>query len=236
VLDVPLLAALVANGTVPDEAVAQRNLVAAKAKNGLAPKPPKSGLAVKPPSALPKRKPRPVPAAAPPAAAPAAGDVPAVIVPFGAQGFAIQIKPHHNGEIFLSVTAALQNPEFFGWPFGGLTVPKKAGNPAYPQLTPDPIVSVTVYGAALAQLLILPAYALNTVYYSTKSEIRITAAPLVGIVPEYSIMVMRNSETPAIDYDIVIHTPDSPEFADWLAACNQTMPGGGQTPRKFGWF
>lgn len=232
VLDSARLAKLVANGTVPDEAVVQRNFAAAKATKALAPKPPKSGLAIKPPSALPKRQPKP---AAPASVKPGPAAAP-TISPYGAQGLAIQIKPHHNGEIFLSVTAALQNPEFFRWPFNGLTVPKKAGNPAYPQLSPDPIVSVTVYGAGLKQLLILPGYALNTVYYSTKSEIRITAAPLVGLVPDYSVMVMRASETPGVDYDIAIHTPASPEFDDWLAACNQTMPGGGQKPRKFGWF
>jgi len=233
VLTSALLASYIADGTVPDEAIAQRNKEAASAAKGLAPKPPKSGLPVKPPSALPPKK---VPKGAPAVAvvAPAGGG--AAVANYGAQGLAIQIKPHHNGEIFLSVTAALQNPAFFRWPFTGLTVPKKAGNPSYPQLAPDPIVSITVFGAALATLLILPAYRLNTVYYSSRSEIRITASPLVDVVPDYSIMVMRSSATPGIDYDIAIHTPDSPEFPLWLAACNQTMPGGGKTPRKFGWF
>jgi len=231
VLDNVLLTSLTLDGTVPDETIAQQDKAAAQERKGLAPKPPKSGLPIKPPSALPKKQAAAVPISAAGAAAGAAA-----ITPYGAQGLAIQIKPHHNGEIFLSVTAALQNPAFFRWPFSGLTVPKIAGNTAYPQLTPDPIVAVTVYGAGLAPQLILPNYALNTVYYTRKSEIRITAAPLVEIVPDYSIMIMKNSETPGIDYDIAIHRPDSPDFAPWLAACNQTMPGGGQQPRKFGWF
>lgn len=232
VLNNALLASLILDGTVPDETIVQQNKAAAQAKKGLAPKPPKSGLAIKPPSALPRKQAVAAPAGG---AAGAAAGAP-VITPYGAQGLAIQIKPHHNGEIFLSVTAALQNPAFFRWPFSGLTVPKKAGNPAYPQLTPDPIVAITVYGAGLSPQLILPNYALNTVYYAKKSEIRITAAPLVEIVPDYSIMIMRGSSTPGLDYDIAIHRPDSPDFASWLAACNQTMPGGGQQPRKFGWF
>lgn len=234
-LDTALLASLVADGTVLDEAIAQRNRVLGATIGDAAPRPQKSGLPVKPPSALPPKK--------TPKASVVAGPTPPVVVlgavpisTYGAQGLAIQIKPHHNGEIFLSVTAALQNPEFFRWPFNGFTVPKKVGNPAYPQLTPDPVVSITVYGPALAPQLILPAYRLNTVYYSTKSEIRITAAPLVGVVPDYSIMVMRNSEVAGVDYEIAIHRPDSPEFPVWLATCNQTMPGGGQAPRKFGWF
>ena len=152
------------------------------------------------------------------------------------RGFAIQIKPHHNGEIFLSRTAAAQNPGFFGWPFKGRTTPKKPGNPSYPQLVPDPIVDIAVFGQPPAPLLTLSSYALNTVYYETRSEIRITAAPLVGVVPDYSVMVMERSATPRTTYDITIHTPDSPGYPAWVVACNQTMPGGGKTPRKFGWF
>lgn len=152
------------------------------------------------------------------------------------RGFAIQIKPHHNGEIFLSRTAAAQNPGFFGWPFTGRTTPKRASNPSYPQLDPDPIVNIAVFGQAPEPILTLPSYSLNTVYYERKSEIRITASPLVKDVPEYSVMLMERSESRDISYEITIHTPDSPEYAAWVAACNQVMPGGGKTPRKFGWF
>ena len=223
-----LLAQLVSDGVVLDEAAIQRNRVAAMASKAAAPRAPKSGLVVRPPSALPAKK------AISTTTAPAAA-TPALPVSTP-QGLAIQIKPHLNGEIFLSVTAALQNPSFFRWPFTGATVPKKAGKPPYPQLSPDPIVNITVYGAAVAPVLALNSYALNTVYYAAKSEIRVTASPLVGTVPDYSIMIMRTSDVPGIDYEIVVHRPDSPEFAAWLAACNQTMPGGGQAPRKFGWF
>jgi len=140
-----------------------------------------------------------------------------------AQAFAIQVKPHHNGEIFLSVTAALQVPSFFGWPFAGLSVPKKPGNPAYPQRAPDPIVDIEVIGAAGKSVLTLADYAMNTVYYASKSEIRITAMPLVSQVPPYSVMIMRLNPRPGVDYAITIHRPDSPDCAAWLAVCNQTM-------------
>ncbi|HGM9748161.1 TPA: phospholipase D family protein [Proteus mirabilis] len=151
-------------------------------------------------------------------------------------GLIIQIKPHHNGEIFLSKIAVLQNQSFFGWPFTGFTIPKKAGNPAYPQRTPDPVVNIDVYGPATTPALTLSSYRLNTVYYSTKSEIRITASPLVSQVPEYSIMVMMPGNTAGIDYEICIYRPDSPQYTSWLSACNQSMPSGGKKPRKFGWF
>jgi hypothetical protein len=167
---------------------------------------------------------------------------PAVITPLPAgepartDSFAIQVRAHHNGEIFLSVTAALQNPVFFNWPFNGHTTPKKAGNPSYPQISPDPVVDIVVFGAAPAPLLALSGYSLNTVYYETKSEIRITASPLVGVMTDSSIMIMRRSEAAERDYDIVIHCPDSPNYQRWLEACGQQMPGGGKEPRRFGWF
>lgn len=202
----------------------------------------RSGLPVKPPSALPRqlmlkgvsRKIKPSPAVQPTGTQATSSE--ASTIAATAEGFAIQIKPHDNGEIFLSVTAALQNPAFFKWPFTGSTTPKKPSNPSYPQLVPDPRVNINVYGSAPAPLLTLNDYALNTVYYTTKSEIRITASPLVGIVQDYSVMIMYKGDEPGIDYEIVIHRPDSPEYSAWLAACNQSMPGGGKTPRKFGWF
>jgi len=190
-------------------------------------------LKVKPASAIPKAVMAAAPAKAPrttnPSVAKKAGGVPAT-------GFAIQIKPHHNGEIFLSVTAALQNPRFFGWPFEGTSIPKKGGNKGYPQRAPDPVVNITVYGAKQDPLLTLSNYNLNTVYYERNSEIRITASPLVGVVPEYSVMIMSQSTQTGVDYEIIIHTPDSPEYEQWVNACNQTMPSGGKAPRKYGWF
>lgn len=151
-------------------------------------------------------------------------------------GFVIQIKPHHNGEIFLSKTAAQQNPAFFGMPFTGQTTPKKGENEGYPQRSPDPICNIVVFGAGNAVLYSTLKYALNTVFYTTKSEIRVTASPLVPHVPEYSVLVMTPSEDGGVDYDMRIFTPDSPDYAKWVAVCDQKMPGGGKQPRQFGWF
>ena len=152
------------------------------------------------------------------------------------RGFAIQVKPHHNGEIFLSLTAVQQNPDFFCWPFNGETSPRKPGNPSYPQLTPDPVVNIMVFGTEKHPILTLSKYNLNTVYYEKKHEIRITASPLVDTVPEYSVMIMEPSFDPDVTYEITIHRTDSPDYDAWKTACNQSMPGGGREPRKFGWF
>lgn len=152
------------------------------------------------------------------------------------RGHVIQIKPHHNGEIFLSITAVLQNPDFFGWPFTGRAVPKKTGNPSYPQRDPDPVVNVRVFGSEPDPIMTLSSYPLNTVYYEKNKEIRITASPLVGVVPEYSVMIMEPSSVPEVSYEITIYTPDSSHYTHWEEVCNQKMPSGGKRPRRYGWF
>ena len=237
-LDAGVLAQLVADNVVVEEKARRANAGDGdRASVGRGQSGPRSGLVVKPESPLPKKALATTRKAAALVGAPApAAAAPAAAEPATARGLAIQIKPHHNGEIFLSVTAAMQNPAFFNWPFNGMTTPKKPGNPSYPQLVPDPVVNATVFGAASAPVLTLSEYPLNTVYYQKKSEIRITASPLIAVVPEYSVMIMERSSTPGISYEINIHRPDSPDYGAWVAACNQTMPGGGKIPRKYGWF
>jgi HKD family nuclease len=228
-LDRKLLSELLASDTILSEHQMQR-------KNGMASanktQPPRSGLAVKPQSPLPKsvlvdpkknKSKKPLKKGSQKRLA-------------TAKSLAIQIKPHHNGEIFLSVTAALQNPGFFNWPFNGLTTPKKPGNPSYPQLDPDPVVNITVLGSGKCPILTLSRYGLNTVYYEKKSEIRITASPLVDVVPDYSVMVMKIGDESDIDYDITIYTPSSEDYKNWISVCNQKMPGGGALARRYGWF
>lgn len=154
------------------------------------------------------------------------------------EALVIQIIPHHNGEVFLSKLAVDQNHDFFGWPFTGATVPKKATNPSYPQRTPDPIVNIRVYNNLGNVIITHSAFALNTVYYSTKSEIRITVPQnVVTNAPAYSIMVMKVSESAGVDYEIDIYTTGSDQFNQYLAVCNQTMPSGGSAQaRRFGWI
>lgn len=148
---------------------------------------------------------------------------------------AMQIRPHHNGEIFLSKRAINENREFFKFPFTGLTIPKTATGKPYPQLEPDPVVNIKVYGDKGTQLLSLEKYALNTVFYEAKGEIRITASPLVSLVPEMSLLLIKRLDGD-IDYEYIIHTPQSPRFNELLDLCTKKMPGGGKEPRKYGWI
>lgn len=231
-LDQTLLKQLIANGDVVDEITIQKarsHSNKAKKKSTV-----KSGLKLMPPSALPpgtkaKKKIAPV-------AAPQAKQVQNVSPAKHATGLAIQIKPHHNGEIFLSKLAVNQNPAFFDFPFNSMTTPKKVGGIPYPQRLPDPKVNIQVYGAGGALILKEDGFSLNTVFYEPKKEIRVTASKLVGVVPDYSVMIITPGQTSNIDYEMVIYRPDSPDYASWVAACNQEMPGGGKVSRKFGWF
>lgn len=156
-----------------------------------------------------------------------------------AEALVIQIVPHHNGEVFLSKIAVDQNPDFFGFPFTGRTVPKKKSNPSYPQREPDPIVDLKVYGTTETPVVRLARYALNTVFYEAKSEIRITVPPqVVQSTPPYSILLIQHAaEDSDCDYEMEIYTSASPKFAEYLAVCNQTLPSGGKaTPRRMGWL
>ncbi len=200
---------------------------------------PKAKLSIKPPSPLPKglfaaKK------AKPQVAEKVVGILKKkVVVDVSAETLVIQIVPHHNGEVFLSKIAVDQNPEFFGFPFTGKTVPKKPENPSYPQREPDPVVDLKVYGKTLSPVVHHPNYPLNTVFYEAKSEIRITVPPdVVKNTPEYSILVMRQGEEGAeCDYEMEIFPPENPQFNEYLAVCNQTMPSGGKpNPRKMGWL
>lgn len=155
----------------------------------------------------------------------------------GVRALVIQVVPHHNGEVFLSKLAVNQNPGFFGFPFTGRTVPKKRSNIAYPQRVPDPLVNITIYDSRGGLVFSRQAYALNTVYYEAKAEIRITLSPdIVRHIPQYSVLIMRPAAA-TNDYDMEIYAPGSTMYQQYLNVCNQTMPSGGAAQaRRMGWL
>lgn len=170
--------------------------------------------------------------------------IPSVAIPIIPGGFVIQLAPHDNGEIFLSKQGINQNPAFFGYPFTGLTVPKKSSNPAYPQRIPDPIVNIRVFDATGALVHTENSYPLNMVYYASKSEIRITITPsiLSGLHYvkgdfDYPLLVMKVSSVPNCDYDLDFYKSGSADYNNFLTLCNQTLPSGGKSvARRMGWF
>ena len=229
-------------GKLADETEPRRRPAAIQtADGGAAPKsagPPRLKLKIKPPSPLPKglftgkssMKGAVIPKGSAQERTPS---------PISTEALVIQIVPHHNGEVFLSKIAVDQNSDFFGYPFTGRTTPKKPSNPSYPQRDPDPIVDLKIYGDGATPVVHLPRLALNTVYYETKSEIRITVPPeVVRNTPALSILVMRQAPDDSdFDYEMEVFPPTNPQFTDYLAVCNQTMPSGGSAnPRRMGWL
>lgn len=167
-----------------------------------------------------------------------------IVMPVLTDGFVIQVIPHHNGEILLSKLAVDQNRPFFGFPFTGTTVPKKANNPTYPQRVPDPIVNIRVFDNSGLLVNTELNYSLNTIYYEKKSEIRITITPSIlsalnvaTITTNYPILVMRVSDVEGCDYDLDFYEYGSPAYNSYLAICDQTLPSGGKPiARKMGWI
>lgn len=158
-------------------------------------------------------------------------------VSFVAQALVMQISPHKNGEVFLSMLAVNQNPAFIGFPFTGTSAPKKSKNPPYPQRDPDPLVNITVFDAQGVAVASLQSYALNLVYYEKKKEIRMTVQTgVANQIPDRSILVMRQGGQ-GVDYTMDIYSPGGASYQSYLAVCNQEMPSGGKpNPRKFGWL
>lgn len=173
-----------------------------------------------------------------------AGKASTTIAPLVADGFVTQIAPHNNGEILLSKLGVNQNKSFFGYPFTGYTIPKKNANAAYPQRTPDPVVNIYVYDSTGTLVNTQLSYNLNMVYYTKKSEIRITITPsiLSGLAwtlggTNFPILVMELSKNPGIDYELSFYAQGSTDYSNYLAICDQTLPSGGnRISRKMGWF
>jgi HKD family nuclease len=183
-------------------------------------------LAVRPPSPVPRA------IAQRRGATNAAGPTPSPIM----RALVMQINPHRNGEVFLSMRAVYQDPAFFGWPFTGETTPKKGKNVAYPQASPDPIVDLRVIDAHGVEIIRHNPFALNTVFYERNREIRVTVPPdVVHAVPDNSILVMSRGES--VDYEMTIYLRGSAQYTDYLQRCNQQMPSGGRRQaRRFGWI
>jgi hypothetical protein len=148
------------------------------------------------------------------------------------------VRPHHNGEIFLSKTAVDDDPGFFGFPFSGWTTPKKPTNPPYPMVAPDPQVEIVVYDAGGRQVLSLE-HSLNVVYYMPKSEIRITIPPEpLARIPQLSLLAMTRNPSASYDYRLEFHPPDcnTASVRALRAKLIRSLPSGGAAEqRRYGW-
>jgi HKD family nuclease len=158
--------------------------------------------------------------------------------PTGAQAaqFLIEVVPHHNGEVFLSYRAVQENPDFFGYPFTGWTVPKQRRNQPYPQSDPDPVVEIIVYDAQGRRLKRKAAHPLNIVDYTQKREIRVTVPERMhDDIPEMSVLVMTKDPAPHLDYRLEFYPPSAAPKSV-VAKLSKTLPTGGKpVARRYGW-
>lgn len=238
-LDGALLAKLVGAGLVLDERVVQAASRKARSTGSTGAKVPLpfAGISVIPPTALPASaipktpKSKASGTTAVPAAPATAASMGSILV--------IQVNPHQNSEVFLSKRALDQNPDFFGWPWAGTSTPKSGSNTGYPQRIPIPTTlirahdqnDVVVFEKSLQTLM---------VFYTKKAEVRVTIGQeALPHVPTYSVVVIRNTDAGLAgpeDFEWDVYPPGSPNHAKFLTACDQTLPGGGGTPRKMGWL
>ncbi len=151
----------------------------------------------------------------------------------------IEVRPHDNGEVFLSKKAVDEDPGFFGFPFSGWAVPKrKKNNPPYPERTPDPHVELILLNRRGQAGVPVPHY-LNMVYYDPKSEVRITLpVSFAARVPQMSLLAMTRNPSPQYDYRLEFYPPDctTPKVEALRAKLTHRLPSGGAPDhRYYGW-
>ncbi|WP_445256331.1 hypothetical protein [Nocardioides aurantiacus] len=149
----------------------------------------------------------------------------------------MEVRPHHNGEVFLSYRAIRDDPGFFGHPFSGWSTPTSTAAP-YPAATPDPLVEILVYDVSGTVTHHKPVHGLNVVDYERKREIRITLPDrLQDHIPEMSLLVMTRNPSPVLDYRLEFFAPGAPQIASYVPQLVNALPTGGSgVPRRYGWI
>jgi len=255
-VDGPLLVDLVASGDLLSEAAIAASARAARAVTrrgaalGTAGRPRRFGAssatgfppappdlpAMGPPAVSPTMI-AALPPSSPPAAATRVVATPTAPASTGHRAFLIDVRPHHNGEIFLSKKAMDDDPGFFG-SFTSWTTPKKRGNRPYPMVTPDPQVEIMVHDTHGLPV-VRQDHSLNVVFYSPKSEVRITIPPeSLAKIPQLSLLVMSRNPSPTYDYRLEFYPPNcnTPPVQQYRANLVHTLPSGGApTARRYGW-
>lgn len=149
----------------------------------------------------------------------------------------MEVRPHQNGEFFLSYRAIVEDPPFFGYPFTGWGTPKTSTAKPYPMATPDPVVDIVIFDTAGEKLHEKLAHPLNLVDYELKHEIRATLPDgLHRHVPAMSVLIMTKDPNPWTDYRLEFHPPGSSGSAEANRYLTSSLPSGGApVARRYGW-
>jgi len=150
--------------------------------------------------------------------------------------FAIELTTASKTEIYLAKKPLREDPSFFGFPFTGLTTPRRRGNPPQPQCDPWPICDVTLYDAT-GGTLSLSAHPIKLWQYHVgahaNQDVRLYIdAAIQRHITSGSVLRMTRAPRPAIDYQIDILLPGSPAFAAAHAICTLPLPN---SSRHYGW-
>lgn len=151
--------------------------------------------------------------------------------------FVIEVRPHHNGEVFLSYRAVNGRPDFFQYPYSGRSVPKSARGRSYPAMDPDPTVEILVFDNTGAERHRKQSHPLNVVDYEPKREIRITVPDgWQRDIPQMSVLVMTEQPDSTHDYRLEFYPPGSAGAGRFEPFLTESLPtGGAAVGRRFGW-
>lgn len=149
----------------------------------------------------------------------------------------MEVRPHHNGEVFLSYRAIRDDQAFFGHPFTGWSTPTSNAAP-YHAATPDPVVEIIVHDTSGVVTHHKPVHGLNVVDYERKREIRITLPDrLQDHIPPLSLLVMTRNPPPTLDYRLEFFAPGAPQIATYAPLLVNKLPTGGSgAARRYGWI
>lgn len=147
------------------------------------------------------------------------------------------VSPGNKTEVYLTKGARRDDPAFFGWPFTGVTTPKRPSNPPQPQADPQPVVELSVYGTTgrlhhdAAHPLKMWVYAVGP---SANDDFRITLpADFLRALPDNSVMVMeRDPVGTALDYRLEFYPPTHTDYPGLVAKCTVAVPN---STRRYGW-
>ncbi len=140
-------------------------------------------------------------------------------------------------EIYLSKTARIEDPEFFGHPFKGKTKPRRGF--AQPERDPRPAADLRLIDAAGTVISEYERHELKIWEYangpSANDDLRvIIPQELLRSLPQGCILEMRRTPIPPdLDYRLDFLTPGSAQWQKAHSGATKALPN---SPRSYGWL
>jgi HKD family nuclease len=142
-------------------------------------------------------------------------------------------------EVFLSKTARVEDPTFFGHPFTGTTTPRRATKFPQPERDPRPVVDLRLIDATGTVISEYEGHELKIWEYvngpSANDDLRmIIPQELLRSLPKGCILEMRRTPIPfGLDYRLDFLTPGSTQWQTARSRATKALP---RSPRSYGWL